>query len=81
MTPKMIMTSVYSLERKQGKETMQFIRAFEYLHTSDFNIENSDVKSLIPSLLIIAKREKLNLRKYEHFEMAVDILKYSVSWN
>lgn len=80
-TNKVILTSVYEIRRiKDGVPTTTF-REFRFTREANWNIGQSDIRAITPALELIAKQEKLNLTKFEQFEMCLDALKYSISWN
>jgi len=82
MKQKLIMESAYEIRvvRECG-EKHSFFRRFKYLSSVSYSLRLTDVRTLTPHLESIAKREKLDLAKFTHFEMALDILKYQISWN
>ena len=80
-TNKVILTSIYEIRRvKDGVATTTF-REFRFTRQADWSIGKSDIRAITPALELIAEREKLNLSKFEQFEMCMDALKYSISWN
>jgi hypothetical protein len=78
---KAILTSLYEIRRvKDGVATTTF-REFRFTTQANWSVCQSDIRSITPALELIAEREKLNLSRFEQFEMCMDALKYSVSWN
>lgn len=65
---------------RNGEESTQY-RQYTYLTSVHNALKFSDVRGHIPHLEIIAKREKLTLTRFSHFEMAYEMLKYQISWN
>lgn len=80
-TNKVILTSLYEIRRiEKGVPTTTF-REFRFTRQADWSIGKSDIRAITPALELIAEREKLNLSRFNQFEMCMDALKYSVSWN
>jgi hypothetical protein len=44
-------------------------------------VKATDPKTLSPQLEMIAKQNNIDLMKFDQFEYAFDLLRYSVSWN
>jgi hypothetical protein len=81
MKSKLIINSFYKVVMVKGDEIVFTYKKYSHTRFADFSVENSDVREMTPALKIIAKRERLDLTKFEQFEMCLTALKHSVSWN
>lgn len=81
MKSKLIINSFYKVTMIKGGRITHTYKKYSHTSCADFSVENSDIREMTPALKIIAKREHLDLTKFEQFEMCLTALKHSVSWN
>jgi hypothetical protein len=81
MKSKLIVTSIYEVQKVKDGEPIRYFRKYTHTQQAEFSVQSSCVRAITPALEIIAKREGLDLTRFEQFEMCLTALKHSVSWN
>lgn len=80
---KPLFTKVYSFSVVNEKDQVigGCVHTLQFSNHASFCVKATDPKTLAPQLEMIAKQNNIDLMKFDQFEYAFDLLRYSVSWN